>query len=158
MRIPLSRRRFIRTLSTVLSGLPVLSRTGLLFASRRDDVASTSKDLSLWYRQPADQWTEALPIGNGRLGAMVFGGVGKEQIALNEDTLWSGAPRDWNNPGAKEFLSVVRQDVLENKDYHAADQVCRKMQGPRGTVRRKMRVTGGEPGRFAELAAATTSR
>ena len=49
-------------------------------------------DLHLWYRQPAQQWVEALPIGNGRLGAMVFGGLAHERLQLNEDTLWSGGP------------------------------------------------------------------
>ena len=54
--------------------------------------------LMLWYRQPADrQWTEALPIGNGRLGAMVFGGVERERLQLNEDTLWAGGPYDPDN-------------------------------------------------------------
>src|SRR5882724_2756342 len=48
--------------------------------------------LSLWYRQPAKVWTESLPVGNGRLGAMVFGGVGQERFQLNEDTLWAGGP------------------------------------------------------------------
>jgi alpha-L-fucosidase 2 len=51
-------------------------------------------ELMLWYRQPAQQWVEALPIGNGRLGAMVFGGVRAERLQLNDDTLWSGGPRD----------------------------------------------------------------
>ena len=49
-------------------------------------------DLDLWYRAAASVWTEALPIGNGRLGAMVFGGVGREQLQLNESTFWSGGP------------------------------------------------------------------
>jgi len=86
--------------------------------------------LTLWYKQPAAQWTEALPIGNGRLGAMVFGGVGSERLQLNEDTLWSGAPRSWNNPEAKQHLEEVRKLVLESQDYPAADRVCRLMQGP----------------------------
>ncbi len=59
----------------------------------------------LWYEAPAEQWVEALPVGNGRLGAMVFGGVESERLQLNEDTLWSGYPRDWNNPGAKDVLA-----------------------------------------------------
>ncbi len=46
----------------------------------------------LWYRQPATEWTDALPLGNGRLGAMVHGGVGREELQLNESTLWSGGP------------------------------------------------------------------
>jgi len=84
----------------------------------------------LWYRQPAETWTDALPIGNGRLGAMVFGGVESERLQLNEDTLWSGAPREWNNPGAKPHLAEVRRLVLEQEDYVGADRECRQMQGP----------------------------
>ncbi len=87
-------------------------------------------DLLLWYRQPAARWDEALPIGNGRLGAMVFGGVPDERIQLNEDTFWSGGPRDWNNPEARTHLDEVRRLVLEERDYVAADRVCKKMQGP----------------------------
>ena len=61
---------------------------------------------------------------------MVFGGVQAERIQLNEDTLWSGGPRDWNNPDAKKHLSEVRRLVLEQQDYVAADAVCKQMQGP----------------------------
>ena len=58
-------------------------------------------DLRLWYKQPAAVWTEALPLGNGRLGAMVFGGVEEELIQLNEATLWSGGPVKTNiNPAS----------------------------------------------------------
>jgi alpha-L-fucosidase 2 len=57
---------------------------------------------------PAQQWVEALPVGNGRLGAMVFGGVERERLQLNEDTLWTGGPRDWNNPNAPKALAEVR--------------------------------------------------
>src|ERR1022692_1428231 len=86
--------------------------------------------LLLWFRKPAEKWTDALPIGNGRLGAMVFGGVKEERLQLNEDTLWSGAPRQWNNPDALKHLPEVRRLVLEEQDYVAADKVCREMQGP----------------------------
>jgi alpha-L-fucosidase 2 len=91
--------------------------------------AETSSDLKLWYRQPASVWTEALPVGNGRLGAMVFGGIETERIALNEDTLWSGSPKPWNNREAKKVLPEVRRLVMEDK-YHEADALCKKMQGP----------------------------
>jgi len=84
---------------------------------------------SLWYRKPAANWVEALPVGNGRLGAMVFGNVQREQIPLNEDTLWSGYPKDCNNPGAKDQLAEVRRLVFAEK-YAAADELCKKMQGP----------------------------
>ncbi len=95
--------------------------------------ASVNPDnaLTLWYKQPAEKWTDALPLGNGRLGAMVFGGVSEERLQLNDDTLWSGSgPLEWNNPSAKQHLPVVRRLVLEAKDYVAADNECKKMQGP----------------------------
>ncbi|WP_274653824.1 glycoside hydrolase family 95 protein [Paenibacillus humicola] len=88
-----------------------------------------SQATTLFYDRPASAWTEALPIGNGRLGAMVFGGVEKERIALNEDTLWSGYPRDWNNPGAKEVLPRVRKLIREGR-YAEADRLGKEMMGP----------------------------
>lgn len=69
----------------------------------------------LWYRQPAARWTEALPLGNGRLGAMVFGGFPKERIALNENSLWSGGPQDADNPASLENLAEVRRLLFEGK-------------------------------------------
>ena len=65
-------------------------------------------DLKLWYESPAHSWTEALPVGNGRLGAMIFGGVGRERLQLNEDTLWAGGPYSPNNPEALQYLGDVR--------------------------------------------------
>lgn len=87
----LSRRSFIRALGVLLSSAPFLrkkSDAGL--SPKHEAEAVASHDLTLWYREPSDRWTDALPVGNGRLGAMVFGGVKSERIALNEDTLWSG--------------------------------------------------------------------
>ena len=86
-------------------------------------------DLTLWYPQPAQSWVEALPIGNGRLGAMVFGGVTEDRLQLNEDSLWSGGPRDWNNHHARQLLPEARRLVLAGQ-YEQADEVCRQMQGP----------------------------
>jgi alpha-L-fucosidase 2 len=83
----------------------------------------------LWYRTPATHWTEALPIGNGRLGAMVFGGITNERLQLNEETLWSGHPRDCDNPGARDYLPQVRDAVIAG-DYARADELSRHMQGP----------------------------
>lgn len=85
--------------------------------------------LRLWYRQPARAWVEALPVGNGRLGAMIFGHVHQERLQLNEDTLWSGGPRDWDNPQAKAVLPEVRRLILAG-EYAAADALCQQMQGP----------------------------
>jgi alpha-L-fucosidase 2 len=65
-------------------------------------------DLKLWYTRPAEVWTEALPIGNGRLGAMVFGGTSRERLQLNEDTLWAGGPYEPNNPDSLAHLPEIR--------------------------------------------------
>jgi alpha-L-fucosidase 2 len=84
---------------------------------------------TLWYDRPADHWVEALPLGNGRLGVMVFGGAPVEHLQLNEESLWSGYPREHNNPEARAFLPRVRQAVFAG-DYALADQLVKHMQGP----------------------------
>lgn len=88
-----------------------------------------SSPWTLWYRRLATEWTDALPLGNGRLDVMVFGGVPIERLALNEDMLWSGGPRAWNNPRARELLSEIRRLIFVG-DYAAADVLCQQMQGP----------------------------
>jgi alpha-L-fucosidase 2 len=81
----------------------------------------------LWYDKPAQEWTDALPIGNGRLGAMIFGGAGVEQLQLNEDTLYGGAPYDPNNPQALAALPEARRLIFEGKYKEAHDLVGAKM-------------------------------
>lgn len=83
----------------------------------------------LWYNKPAGQWTDALPVGNGRLGAMVFGGVERERIQLNEETLWEGAPQDTNNPKALEALPKVQQLLFEDKNEEATKLAGETMLG-----------------------------
>ena len=78
-----------------------------------------ARPLTLWYLQPAKKWTEALAVGNGRLGAMVFGGAAEERIQFNEDTLWSGAPHDYSHPGAAKHLPVLRKLLREGKQREA---------------------------------------
>ncbi len=73
----------------------------------------------LWYEQPAQKWVEALPVGNGRLGAMVFGGVPTERIQFNEDTLWTGKPHRYHRPGAVEVLPELRRLLTEGKQSEA---------------------------------------
>lgn len=87
------------------------------------------KKLKLWYRQPAELWTDSLPLGNGRIGAMVFGGIKKERIGLNEDTLWSGSPCDKNNAHAAEYLEQARELCREKKFRQAQELIEKKMQG-----------------------------
>lgn len=85
--------------------------------------------MKLQYEKPAQFWTESVPIGNGRLGAMVFGGVENERIQLNEDTLWSGYPKDGNNPNAKALLPKIRE-LLQVEKYGEAEVVSKEMMGP----------------------------
>jgi alpha-L-fucosidase 2 len=73
----------------------------------------------LWYNQPAVEWTDALPLGNGRLGAMVFGGVAEERLQLNEATLWSGRPREFARAGALQYLQPIRTLLAEGKQREA---------------------------------------
>ncbi|MCB0068264.1 MAG: glycoside hydrolase N-terminal domain-containing protein, partial [Caldilineaceae bacterium] len=85
-------------------------------------------ELSLWYSAPATTWVEALPVGNGRLGAMVFGGIAQERLQLNEDTLWSGGPRAGDNPAARDVLPAVRDAIFASR-YEEADRLAKQMQG-----------------------------
>jgi alpha-L-fucosidase 2 len=87
--------------------------------------------LTLWYRRPAASFNEALPLGNGRLGAMVYGGVDEELLTLNLDTLWSGTPCDFSVPGGRDALAGAREAVFRG-DFAAAEDYCRKAQGPYG--------------------------
>jgi alpha-L-fucosidase 2 len=73
----------------------------------------------LWYRQPGQKWLEGLPLGNGIMGAMVFGGVPQERIALNEGTFWSGRPHDYNNPEAHQYFGQIRDHVFAGKFQEA---------------------------------------
>ena len=81
--------------------------------------AATNNALKLWYTQPAEKWTEALPIGNGRMGAMVFGGTASERIQFNEDTLWRGKPHDYVRTGAGDQLAEIRRLLTEGKSKEA---------------------------------------
>jgi len=81
----------------------------------------TSNNLKLWYTKPAQKWTEALPIGNGRLGAMIFGGVENDRIQFNEETLWNGAPNDYAHKGAWQYLDQIRQLLFDGKQKEAED-------------------------------------
>lgn len=105
---------------TVLKGAAV----GMAAAALPAQAASpASTATTLWYRQPATLWTEALPVGNGRLGAMVFGGVARERLQLNEATLWSGGPYDPVNPAARAALPEVRALIAVGR-YAEAEKLA----------------------------------
>ena len=105
---------------SVKVGCALIALVGLELMAQAD-----SSDTLLWYQQPAKNWNEALPIGNGRLGAMIFGGVAKERIQLNEDSLWSGAPQDADNPKALEALPEIRKLLFDGK-YEEAEKLANR--------------------------------
>ena len=118
-----ARRSFL-----VSAGL-ALAMPGLAGATA---VAATTHDgdsLSLWYDKPAGAWVEALPIGNGRLGAMVFGRAAQERLQLNEDTLFAGGPYDPSNPDALAALPRVRALIDRERFKEAADLASAAMMG-----------------------------
>ncbi|MFV0418504.1 MAG: glycosyl hydrolase family 95 catalytic domain-containing protein [Dysgonomonas sp.] len=88
-----------------------------------------NNNLTLWYKQPATVWTEALPLGNSRLGAMVFGNPAKERIQLNEETFWAGSPHNNNNPNFLEVLPYVQKLIFEGKEAKA-DSILNTIRPP----------------------------
>src|SRR4029079_7407623 len=81
--------------------------------------------LRLWYRHPAENWNGALPIGNGRLAAMIFGGIENEKIQLNEDTVWAGEKRNRANPEGPKNLAEIRQLLFAGRP-DAAEALAEK--------------------------------
>lgn len=90
-----------------------------------------SRKMTMWYDKPATVWNEALPIGNGRLGAMVFGSPAAEKLQLNEETFWSGGPSRNDNPNALTALPEIRRLIFEGKHYDAEKLVNQNMMTPR---------------------------
>src|SRR5436190_16803243 len=127
--------------------------TTLFFTTIASAIAQDHQ--RLWYKKPAAVWTEALPIGNGRLGAMVFGGVDEELIQLNEATLWSGGPVKQNvNPQSPQYLPKVR-DALFKGEYDSANALVKKMQGlysesfmPLGDLVIRQNFAGAQPSAY----------
>jgi alpha-L-fucosidase 2 len=119
MKRKITRRRFLADAS--------IATAASTFAPAILNIEPQNDALILWYDKPAAEWTEALPVGNGRLGAMVFGGPANEQLQLNEDTLYAGSPYDPNNPEALKALPEARRLIFEGKYKEAHDLVGAKM-------------------------------
>lgn len=83
------------------------------------NLSAQTQQLKLWYKQPAQKWTDALPIGNGRIGGMIYGGVTKDHIQYNEQTLWTGGPREYARKGAVKYLEPIRKLLAEGKQAEA---------------------------------------
>lgn len=88
-------------------------------------VFAQTDDLTLWFKQPAREWNEAMPVGNGRLGAMVFGGIAQERLQLNEETVWAGHSIERYNPEAKKNLAKVRE-LLFAGNYAEAQRLAQE--------------------------------
>ena len=117
------RRRGIDGIFRSASALPW--RLGVLAFILFSPTEMRADDMTLWYAQPAKVWmTEALPIGNGRIGGMVFGGVDQEHIQFNEDTLWSGAPSSPPKGGAEHLKQI--QDLLTAGDEKQVEPLMKK--------------------------------
>jgi alpha-L-fucosidase 2 len=114
-------KRFHRTGRVLLLGFAAL----MGIAAHAADPVPAPAPLKLWYQRPAAQWVEALPLGNGRLGAMVFGGIEQERIQLNEDTLWGGGPYDPANPEARAALPEIRR-LIAAGEYLAAQTLVQE--------------------------------
>ncbi|GEO10153.1 alpha/beta hydrolase [Segetibacter aerophilus] len=92
-------------------------------------LQTKQQDLNLWFARPAANWNEALPVGNGRLGAMIFGGVNAERLQLNEESVWTGKDVDFVNPGAKAALPEIRKLLFAGKYAEAQKMAREKMMG-----------------------------
>jgi alpha-L-fucosidase 2 len=113
---------------TIIHHLPLVLVAAAFLTSCNDGVRENPA-LKMYYDKPAGEWVEALPVGNGRLGAMVFGRTDRELIQLNEESLWAGGPVDTNpNPESPKFLPLVREALAE-EDYGKAATLLKNMQG-----------------------------
>jgi alpha-L-fucosidase 2 len=113
----------------LLAGSAGVLAVAARYSSMTDATPTNTPKQELWYRQPAKEWTEALPVGNGRLGAMVMGGTEQERIQLNEETLWTGGPYDPDTSGGPVALPEIRRLVFEGKYLQAHDLFGRKVMG-----------------------------
>jgi alpha-L-fucosidase 2 len=115
------------------SGRKIESSTGnvalVVPAEIKADVSAPANALMLWYPRPAREWLESLPFGNGRLGGTVFGGVDRERIQLNEDTIWTGVPYDPANPAAPEAIKTARELIFAGKQKEAEDVIEKSAMG-----------------------------
>ncbi|QFY07758.1 glycoside hydrolase family 95 protein [Nonomuraea phyllanthi] len=165
----LSRRQVLRLGAAGAAMLPLPWTAAARAASAPPPEVSAANDLALWYDESAGtDWLRALPIGNGRLGAMVFGNVDTERLQLNEDTVWAGGPYDQSNPRGAGALGQIRQLVFQNQWSQAQTMIDQNMRGtPVGQLAYQtvgdLRLTFGSGGgvseynRYLDLTTATTA-
>jgi alpha-L-fucosidase 2 len=126
----LPRRRLIKYGAAGAAAIPFQWGASPGSSSAEPSATEAADDLALWYDEPAGtDWLRALPVGNGRLGAMVFGGTDVERLQLNEDTLWAGGPHDSANPAGAEALQEIRQLVFDGRWDEAQRRIDETMLG-----------------------------
>ena len=121
LRISMDRNQDFLPAMTRILIFPTLALLGTIhaFASEAVVKPSSEQTLKLWYEKPAANWNEALPLGNGRLGAMVFGTPGKERMQLNEESLWAGCPVESYPPDYLKHLNEVRRLLFAGRNAEA---------------------------------------
>lgn len=103
----------------------ILMLTSCACTRNQDRTAEQISELLLWYDEPAVEWTQALPLGNGTLGTMVFGGISRERMQLNESTVWTGGPNTYAHPGAVAYLDDIRE-LLQQMRVHERQEAWQK--------------------------------
>src|SRR6187455_774827 len=101
----------------------------LLAAAAAVAQSPAPSPLTLWYKQPAILWTDALPVGNGHMGSMDFGGVSHERIQFNQHTVWTGQPHDYAHKGAAQSLPRIRELLWAGKQKEAEDLAMKEFMG-----------------------------
>src|SRR5881628_2106834 len=102
------------------TGMLILTAASVAaLAALARDARSASPETVIWLSSPARNFTESSPMGNGRLGAMMFGGVDEERIVLNESSVWSGSRQEADRPGANKVLPEIRRLLIEGKNVEA---------------------------------------
>ncbi len=135
MPTPPTRRAFIKSITGAVGAAALISTEIESSASASNDAearlvsSSEPSNEKLWYSKPASNWLEALPIGNGRIAAMVFGGTESERLQLNEGTIWAGGPHDYTSPDAHAALPEIRKLVFDGQWKQAQDLANAKLVG-----------------------------
>jgi alpha-L-fucosidase 2 len=125
----MNRREFVANAGLVGIAAHLLGISGnALELNAGREASEATSPLTLWYEKPGSVWNEALPLGNGRIGAMVFGGVGSERIQLNEATLWTGKPHDYINSDARGNLEAIRKLIFD-EDVEGAEVLAPSVLG-----------------------------
>ena len=167
-------RRSVLQVAGGAAGSALISSHGSAAATtavttRPAELDTDPNPMLLWYRRPAAEWLEALPVGNGRLGAMVFGGVATERLQLNEDSIWAGGPHDYADPDAHTVVAEIRSLINEGKWLEAQKLADQRFMGepteqmqyqPVGDLELTFPTITGEPSdylRTLDLESATTT-